>query len=97
MLDTLSCPEGAHQPINANYALRSESGEELVYVTCGPIVRAYVGMDASTGRAISLKLRVTDPDPIWADFWSTWSHTEGARIKSIYDGVAGATGAAPEL
>lgn len=97
MLDTLSCPDGAHQPINANYALRSESGEEQVYVTCGPIVKAYVGTDSSTGRAISLKLRVTDPDPIWADFWSTWSHTEGARIKSIHDGVTGATGAAPEL
>lgn len=97
MLDTLSCPEGAHQPINANYALRSESGEEQVHVTCGPIVRAYVGTDSSSGRAVSLKLRVTDPDPVWADFWSTWSHTEGARIKSLHDGVTGATGAAPEL
>lgn len=97
MADTLSCPEGAHQPISSNYMLTGERGEEEVSVTCGPILKAYVGTDSDTGRASWLKLRITDPDPLWDDFWQTWSHGEGARLKSVYDGVTGATGEAPEL
>ena len=30
-------------------------------------------------------------------FWATWGHAEGARLKTLHDGVSGATGAAPEL
>lgn len=97
MEDTLSCPEGAHQAVRSNYMLDSEQGEEEVYITCGPILHAYVGTDSATGRASWLKLRITDPDPLWNDFWQTWSHGDGARLKSVYDGVTGATGAAPEL
>lgn len=97
MADTLSCPEGAHQPITSNYMLDSEQGSEEIAVTCGPILKAYVGSDSDTGRATWLKLHITDPDPLWDDFWKTWSHGEGARLKSVFDGVTGATGAAPEL
>lgn len=97
MADALSCPEGAHQPIRSHYLLDSEQGEEEVFVTCGPILRAFVGTDSNTGRATWLKLRITDPDPLWNDFWQTWSHDEGARLKTVYDAVTGATGAAPEL
>ena len=68
-----------------------------VFVTCGPVLNGYIGTDSATGRAVALKLRITDPDPIWNDFWQTWSHTEAARLKSVYDGVTSATGAAPEL
>jgi hypothetical protein len=92
-----NCPESVHQPIISNYALRSEVGQEEVQVSCGGVVRAFVGTDMSTGRANLLKLRLTDPDPVWQDFWSTWSHTEGARIKGVFDGVTGATGSSPEL
>ena len=97
MADSYTCPEGIHQPVLSNYMLESESGSEEVAVTCGPILKAYVGTDSSTGRATWLKLRITDPDPLWHDFWLTWSHGEGARLKTVYDAVTGATGAAPEL
>jgi hypothetical protein len=97
MTDAYSCPAGIHQSVMSNYTLASEVGEEEVAVTCGAILKAYVGTDSSTGRASTLKIRLTDPDPLWADFWSTWGHSEAARLKSIYDGVTGATGAAPEL
>ncbi|WP_430463246.1 hypothetical protein [Tabrizicola sp.] len=97
LVGEFSCPQGIHQPLLSNYTLASEVGEEEVSVTCGAILKAYVGTDSSTGRATLLKIRLTDPDPLWADFWSTWGHNEAARLKSIYDGVTGATGAAPEL
>jgi hypothetical protein len=97
LVGVFSCADGMHQPLLSNYSLASETGEEEVSVTCGAILKAYVGTDSSTGRATVLKIRLTDPDPIWADFWSTWGHNEAARLKSIYDGVTGATGAAPEL
>ena len=97
LVGAFSCAEGMHQPLMSNYTLASEVGEEEVSVTCGAILKAYVGTDSSTGRATVLKIRLTDPDPIWADFWSTWGHNEAARLKSIYGGVTGATGAAPEL
>lgn len=97
LADSYSCGEGIHQPLMSNYLLDGELGEEEVSVTCGSIVKGYVGTDSSTGRAIALKIRLTDPDPLWADFWSTWGHNEAERLKSIYDGVTGATGAAPEL
>lgn len=97
MLDTYSCPEGTHQPIPSHYTLRSETGTEEVSVTCGPILTGFLVGDSQTGRAMLLKLRITDPDLVWKDFWATWSHSEGARLKLIYDGVTGATGAAPEL
>ena len=97
LVGAFSCAEGMHQPLMSNYTLASEVGEEEISVTCGAILKAYVGTDSSTGRATVLKIRLTDPDPIWADFWSTWGHNEAARLKSIYDGVTGATGAAPEL
>lgn len=97
IVGAFSCPEGMHQPLMSNYALASEVGEEEVAVTCGAILNAYVGTDSSTGRASILKIRLTDPDPIWADFWETWGHNEAARLKSIFEGVTGATGSAPEL
>jgi len=97
LVGAFTCAEGVHQPLISNYTLASEVGEEEISVTCGAMLKAYVGTDSSTGRATVLKIRLTDPDPIWADFWSTWGHNEGERLKSIYDGVTGATGAAPEL
>ena len=97
MADSLSCPDGAHQAVPSNYLLESEVGSEEVAVTCGPILKADVGSDSATGRATWLKLRITDPDPLWNDFWQTWSHGEGARLKTVHDAVTGATGAAPEL
>ena len=97
LVGEFNCPPGAHQPLLSNYALATEVGEEEVSVNCGPTVKAYVGTDSSTGRAVQLKIRITDPDPVWADFWATWGHNEAARLQSVYDGVTGATGAAPEL
>ncbi|MEY4696488.1 MAG: hypothetical protein RIT14_916, partial [Pseudomonadota bacterium] len=96
LADSYACPEGVHQPIPSNYLLGSEVGEEEIHVTCGPILAGYVGTDSGTGRAVLLKLRLTDPDPLWDDFWKTWSHGEAARLTSIHDGVTNATGAAPE-
>lgn len=97
LADAYTCPEGPHQALRAYYQLASEVGEADVFVTCGPVLNGYVGTDSATGRAVALKLRITDPDPIWHDFWQTWSHTEAAHLKSVYDGVTSATGAAPEL
>lgn len=97
MADAYGCTRGTHQPLQSNYTLATEVGTEEVAVTCGPVLKAYVGTDSATGRAIKLNLRLTDPDPLWADFWATWGHNEAARLKSVYDGVTGATGAAPEL
>lgn len=95
--DAYSCGDGPHQPIQSSYQLDDELGNEEISVTCGAVLDAYVSTDSSTGRAVRLKLRITDPDPLWDDFWKTWSHSEGARIKAVYEGVAGATGKAPEL
>lgn len=97
LADAYSCPEGVHQQITSNYALASEVGTEQISVTCGSVLKAYLGTDSSTGRASQLKIHLTDPDPLWADFWSTWGHTEAARLKTVYEGVTGATGAAPDL
>ena len=98
LVDAFSCPEGSqHQALMSNYVLASETGEEEVSVTCGAILKAYVGTDSATGRATLLKIRLTDPDPLWADFWATWGHGEAARLQALHDGVTGATGAAPEL
>lgn len=97
LADAYVCPQGMHQPLRSNYILASEVGEEEISVTCGAILTAYIGTDSATGRASLLKMRLTDPDPVWADFWATWGHDEAKRLKSVYDGVTGATGAAPEL
>jgi len=97
LIDSYGCPEGPQQSINYEYQLKSEVGNENAALTCGPVLKGYVGTDSSTGRAVSLKLRLTDPDPLWDDFWQTWSHGEYARLRSVYDGVTGATGSAPEL
>lgn len=97
LIGAFSCGDSIHQPLPSNFLLASEVGEEEVSVACGAILKAYVGTDPSTGRANMLKIRLTDPDPLWADFWATWSHNEAAQLQSVYDGVTGATGAAPEL
>ena len=97
LTEAFSCAEGIHQPLMSHYMLESELGEEEVSVTCGSILKAYVGTDSATGRATVLKIRLTDPDPLWADFWSTWGQNEGARLLALYEGVTGATGAAPDL
>lgn len=97
MTDSYDCPAGVHQPVPSTWQMDGEIGEETVGVACGPQLKAMVVGDSSTGRAIVMKLRLVDPDPLWADFWQTWSHTEAVRLKTVYDGVTGATGAAPEL
>jgi hypothetical protein len=97
MAESYGCTGGIHQPVRSNYLLAGEVGEEDVSVACGPVLRAYVGTDSSTGRASLLKIRITDPDPLQADFWATWSHGEAERMRLVHDAVTGATGAAPEL
>lgn len=97
LADAFSCPDGFHQQVRTSYQMSDTLGEEDVQVTCGGILDGYIGTDSSSGRAIRLMLRLTDPDPLRDDFWKTWSHSEGARLKTVYEGVSGATGAAPEL
>lgn len=83
LADAFSCPDGFHQQVRTSYQMSDMLGEEDVQVTCGGILDGYIGTDSSSGRAIRLMLRLTDPDPLRDDFWKTWSHAEGARLKTV--------------
>lgn len=97
LINSLSCPDFTVQDIPYTYTGESTSGEVTAEMGCGVKMEVFTYIDSSTGRAGSLKMRMTDSDLIWADFWDNWSHGQIEDMEVLYNGLFNSTGKGPTL
>lgn len=91
------CASGSIQqmPFSINFRESSYSSKADVY--CGPTAGISIRTAPNTGIAGSLSIFIVDPDEVWDNFWRSWSAGEYETMRTIFESVSGATGAAPKL
>jgi len=91
------CANGSLQMIDYSFNAARSSYNSRANLYCGPEAAIQVYGDSTSGTARSLSIRIVDPDELWGPFWNTWSEGQYSDLKTLYDNVSKATGAAPEL